>query len=47
MTRLRRRAAASFRPSVEMLEVRNLLSTFTVDHLADDMVGSGLNGSLR
>jgi hypothetical protein len=30
-----------------MLEDRNLLSTFTVDHLADDMVGSGLNGSLR
>jgi hypothetical protein len=30
-----------------MLEVRNLLSTFTVDHLADDLVGDGLNGSLR
>jgi hypothetical protein len=30
-----------------MLEVRNLLSTFTVDHLADDMVGQGLYGSLR
>jgi hypothetical protein len=30
-----------------MLEGRNLLSTFTVDHLADDMVGNGLNGSLR
>jgi hypothetical protein len=30
-----------------MLEDRNLLSTFTVDHLADDTVGSGLNGSLR
>jgi hypothetical protein len=30
-----------------MLESRNLLSTFTVDHLADDLVGSGLSGSLR
>jgi hypothetical protein len=30
-----------------MLEDRNLPSTFTVDHLADDLVGSGLNGSLR
>jgi hypothetical protein len=47
MTRLRRRAAASFRPILEMLEVRNLLSTYTVDHLADDMVGDALNGSLR
>jgi hypothetical protein len=47
MPRLRRNRTASFRPSVEMLEVRNLLSTFTVDHLADDMVGDGLNGSLR
>jgi hypothetical protein len=36
-----------FRPGVEVLEVRNLLSTYTVDHLADDLVGSGLNGSLR
>jgi hypothetical protein len=44
---LRRNRAASFRPFVEMLEVRNLLSTFTVDHLADDMVGQGLFGSLR
>jgi hypothetical protein len=30
-----------------MLEDRNLLSTFMVDHLADDLVGSELNGSLR
>jgi hypothetical protein len=29
------------------LETRNLLSTYVVDHLADDMVGDGLNGSLR
>jgi hypothetical protein len=36
-----------YRPRLEMLEDRNLLSTFTVDHLADDLVGSGLNGSLR
>jgi hypothetical protein len=30
-----------------MLEVRNLLSTYTVDHLTDDLVGEWLNGSLR
>jgi hypothetical protein len=47
MTGLRRHKAASYRPLVEMLEIRNLLSTFTVGHLADDLVGSGLNGSLR
>src|SRR6516162_670616 len=34
-------------PGLEVLEDRNLPSTFTVDHLADDQVGSGLNGSLR
>jgi hypothetical protein len=33
--------------AVEVLEDRTLLSTFTVDHLPDDLVGSGLNGSLR
>jgi hypothetical protein len=32
---------------LEVLEDRDLPSTFTVDHLADDLVGSGLNGSLR
>jgi hypothetical protein len=47
MTRARRHKLASFRPVIEALEDRNLLSTFTVDHLADDLVGSGLNGSLR
>ena len=36
-----------YRPRLEMLEDRNLLSMFTVDHLADDLVGSGPNGSLR
>jgi len=41
------RKKRAYRPRLEMLEDRNLLSTFTVDHLADDMVGSGLNGSLR
>jgi hypothetical protein len=30
-----------------MLEGRTLLSVYTVDHLADDLVGNGLNGSLR
>jgi hypothetical protein len=37
----------SVRPRLESLEDRNVPSTFTVDHLADDWVGSGLNGSLR
>jgi hypothetical protein len=32
---------------VEPLESRWVPTTFTVDHLADDLVGSGLNGSLR
>src|SRR5262249_42434057 len=41
------RRLRSYRPRLEMLEDRNLLSTFTVDHLADDLIGSGLNGSLR
>jgi hypothetical protein len=30
-----------------VLEDRNLLSPYVVDHLADDLVGSGLSGSLR
>jgi hypothetical protein len=45
--RIRGHKLASFRPRFEMLEERNLLSTYAVDHLADDMVGDGLNGSLR
>jgi hypothetical protein len=36
-----------YRPRLEILEDRNLLSTYRVDHLADDLVGDGLNGSLR
>ena len=36
-----------YRPRLEILEDRNLLSTFTVDRLTDDTVGDGLNGSLR
>jgi hypothetical protein len=36
-----------YRPCLEVLEARQLLSTFTVDHLADNLVGTGLNGSLR
>lgn len=47
MTRFRRRKAVFFRPAIEALEDRNLLSTYTVDHLADDLVGQGLSGSLR
>src|SRR5262245_43273715 len=35
------------RPRLEVLEDRALPSTFMVDHLADDAVGSGLTGSLR
>jgi hypothetical protein len=36
------------RPRLEDLEVRNLLSTFVVDHLADDNTGTGpLSGDLR
>ncbi len=47
MPRQRRHNVRSYRPAVEVLEVRNLLSTYTVDHLADDMVGNGPYGSLR
>jgi predicted outer membrane repeat protein len=35
------------RPRLEVLEGRTLPSTYVVDHLTDDAVGSGLNGSLR
>src|SRR5262249_26784286 len=45
--RLRQHKLASCRPSIEMLEDRNLLSGYMVDHLADDLVGDGLSGSLR
>jgi hypothetical protein len=41
------RKVRAYRPRLEILEDRTLLSTYLVDHLADDMVGSGLNGSLR
>src|SRR5260370_924503 len=37
----------AYRPRLEVLEDRTLLSTYLVDHLADDTVGAGLNGSLR
>jgi hypothetical protein len=36
-----------YRPRLEILEERSLLSTYMVDHLADDVVGEGFNGSLR
>jgi hypothetical protein len=39
--------ARACRPRLEILEDRTLPSTFLVDHLADDTVGSGLTGSLR
>ena len=41
------RKVRAYRPRLEPLETRNLLSTCVVNHLADDWVGSGLNGSLR
>jgi hypothetical protein len=47
MTRISRRKAASFRPFIETLEHRNLLSTFMVDRLTDLGEGSGLSGDLR
>ena len=47
MTGFHRRKTVSFRPCIESLEDRNLLSTYTVDHRADDLVGRGLSGSLR
>jgi hypothetical protein len=37
----------AYRPRLEVLEDRALLSTYLVDHLADDGAGTGLNGSLR
>jgi hypothetical protein len=37
----------AYRPRLEVLEDRTLPSTYLVDHLADDMVGSGTSGSLR
>ena len=39
--------ARRYRPKLQVLETRNLLSTCVVNHLADDSVGSGLYGSLR
>jgi hypothetical protein len=41
------RKVRAYRPRLEVLESRNLLSTYLVDHLADDGVGTGLTGSLR
>src|SRR6516225_9199852 len=41
------RKVRAYPPRLEPLETRNLLSTCVVNHLADDWVGSGLNGSLR
>jgi hypothetical protein len=45
-SRLARKLRA-YRPRLQVLEDRTLLSTYVVDHLADDLVGSGLSGSLR
>jgi hypothetical protein len=41
------RKVRAYRPRLEILEDRTLPSTFLVDHLADDTMGSGLTGSLR
>jgi predicted outer membrane repeat protein len=47
MIRFRRCKAASFRPCIQTLEARNLLSTYTVDRLTDLGQGSRLAGDLR
>jgi hypothetical protein len=48
MFRKRRSAKVRpYRPILQVLEARNLLSNYLVDHLADDTDGTGLNGSLR
>jgi hypothetical protein len=39
--------ARRYRPTLQTLEARYLLSTYLVDHLADDGVGTGTSGSLR
>src|SRR5262245_25682197 len=39
--------APLFRPRLEVLETRTLLSTYTVDHLVDDGNGTGFSGDLR
>jgi hypothetical protein len=41
------RKVCAYRPRLEVLEDRTLLSTYLVDHLADDTVGTGTSGSLR
>jgi hypothetical protein len=41
------RKVRAYRPRLEVLESRTLLSTYLVDHLADDGVGTGTSGSLR
>jgi hypothetical protein len=41
------RKVRAYRPRLEVLESRTLLSTYLVDHLADDLVGTGTSGSLR
>jgi hypothetical protein len=41
------RKVRAYRPRLEVLEDRALLSTYLVDHMADDTVGTGLSGSLR
>jgi len=41
------RKVRAYRPRLEVLEDRTLLSIYLVDHLADDLVGTGTSGSLR
>ena len=41
------RKVRAYRPRLEVLEDRTLLSTYLVDHLADDLVGTGTSGRLR
>jgi hypothetical protein len=48
MTRCRpARKVRAYRPRLETLETRALLSTYLVDRLTDTGAGSGLSGDLR
>src|SRR5260370_3247861 len=46
-SRKRGRMSSPFRPRLEILENRTLLSVWTVDRLTDTGMGSGTSGDLR